>query len=95
MLSSICTLTMTYIDSFFLSTMYIAMLLTNWNVVSILSSDSDPSNGGGGSGASDGAPVKIGRSGVAMWVRIISGWLCLALYGWSLVAPVLLPDRFA
>ncbi|KAL7004176.1 Membrane protein tms1 [Cystobasidiomycetes sp. EMM_F5] len=71
---------------FFLSTMYIAMLLTNWNVVSI--------NDGGGDTSDDGAPVKIGRSTVAMWVRIVSSWLCLVLYGWSLAAPVLLPDRF-
>ncbi|XP_030748080.1 probable serine incorporator isoform X3 [Sitophilus oryzae] len=29
----------------------------------------------------------------SMWVKEISSWLCLALYSWSLVAPVLLPDR--
>ena len=64
--------------------MYIAMLLTNWNVVSIQQPDGDDIY----------KPVKIGRSTVAMWVRIVSGWLCLVLYGWSLVAPVLMPDRF-
>ena len=67
--------------------MYIAMLLTNWNVVSIADGSSNPND--------EGAPVKIGRSTVAMWVRIVSSWLCLVLYGWSLVAPVLMPDRFA
>ncbi|XP_051167193.1 probable serine incorporator isoform X2 [Leptopilina boulardi] len=29
----------------------------------------------------------------SMWVKIISSWLCLALYNWSLVAPALLPNR--
>jgi len=29
----------------------------------------------------------------SVWVKIISSWLCLTLYLWSLVAPILLPDR--
>ena len=29
-----------------------------------------------------------------MWMRIVSSWVCLALYAWSLLAPVILPDRF-
>lgn len=29
----------------------------------------------------------------SMWVKIISSWLCLAIYNWSLVAPILLPNR--
>jgi len=29
----------------------------------------------------------------SVWVKIISSWMCLGLYLWSLVAPVLLPDR--
>ncbi|XP_021924282.1 probable serine incorporator isoform X2 [Zootermopsis nevadensis] len=29
----------------------------------------------------------------SMWVKIISSWLCLALYAWTLVAPILLPSR--
>lgn len=39
-------------------------------------------------------PVKIGRSHVAMWIRIVSSWVCLVLYAWSLVAPVVMPERF-
>jgi hypothetical protein len=39
--------------------------------------------------------VYIGRSEVAMWIRVISSWLCMLLYIWSLIAPVLLPDRYA
>ncbi|KAL3282638.1 hypothetical protein HHI36_005813 [Cryptolaemus montrouzieri] len=29
----------------------------------------------------------------SMWVKITSSWLCIALYGWSLLAPVMLSDR--
>lgn len=39
------------------------------------------------------ADVYIGRSEVAMWMRVVSSWVCMLLYIWSLVAPVVLPDR--
>lgn len=29
----------------------------------------------------------------SVWVKIISSWMCLGLYFWSMVAPILLPDR--
>lgn len=29
----------------------------------------------------------------SMWMKIISSWLCLGIYNWSLVAPALLPNR--
>lgn len=29
----------------------------------------------------------------SMWIKIISSWLCSALYTWTLVAPIILPDR--
>lgn len=37
--------------------------------------------------------IYIGRSQVAMWIRVISSWICMLLYMWSLLAPALLPDR--
>ncbi len=37
--------------------------------------------------------IYIGRSEVAMWMRVVSSWICIVLYMWSLVAPVILPDR--
>lgn len=61
--------------------MYVGMLLTDWNVIkedTAANSDQD---------------VYIGRSETAMWMRIVSGWVCMLLYIWSLVAPVLMPDR--
>ncbi|KAG5866537.1 hypothetical protein JTB14_004109 [Gonioctena quinquepunctata] len=29
----------------------------------------------------------------SMWVKVISSWLCLALYSWTMMAPVFLQDR--
>ena len=29
----------------------------------------------------------------AMWVKISSSWVCLGLYTWTLVAPLVLQDR--
>lgn len=71
---------------FAIAAMYVAMLLTDWNVVSKtpISSPTDPDS-----------DVYIGRSEVAMWMRVVSSWVCMLLYMWSVMAPVLLPDRFA
>jgi len=70
---------------FALGAMYVAMLLTDWNVVSKKATPAPnaPDN------------VYIGRSEVAMWMRVVSSWMCMLLYLWSLLAPVLLPDRFS
>ncbi|CAG0901169.1 unnamed protein product [Cyprideis torosa] len=29
----------------------------------------------------------------SVWVKIISSWVCIGLYCWTLVAPLLFPDR--
>lgn len=68
---------------FVMGAMYVAMLLTDWNVVR-----STPGSG------DSGEDITIGRSEVAMWIRVVSSWICIVFYGWSLVAPVVLPDRF-
>ncbi|KAI0346292.1 TMS membrane protein/tumor differentially expressed protein [Trametopsis cervina] len=71
---------------FAIGAMYVAMLLTDWNVVRSGSAPTTPEK------ESD---VYIGRSEVAMWMRVVSSWVCMLLYMWSLLAPVLLPDRFS
>ena len=38
--------------------------------------------------------VPVGRTYWASWVKIVSSWVCYAIYLWSLVAPVVLPERF-
>ncbi|KAH0585010.1 hypothetical protein H2248_008279 [Termitomyces sp. 'cryptogamus'] len=70
---------------FAIAAMYVAMLLTDWNVVSRhpITGSGDPDS-----------DVYIGRSEVAMWMRVVSSWVCMFLYIWSLLAPVIMPDRF-
>ncbi|KKZ64155.1 hypothetical protein GX50_07943 [[Emmonsia] crescens] len=63
----------------------IFFLATTW-VATLLTQNLDPE-------AKDNlAPV--GRTYWASWVKIISAWVCYAIYLWTLIAPVLLPDRF-
>ncbi|KAF9234123.1 serine incorporator/TMS membrane protein [Melanogaster broomeanus] len=67
---------------FAIAAMYVAMLLTDWNIVSTEQ------------GAVDSEEiVYIGRSETAMWMRVVSSWVCMLLYTWSLLAPVFMPDR--
>ncbi|KAG2220032.1 hypothetical protein INT45_012208 [Circinella minor] len=75
---------------FAIAAMYIAMVLTNWNTISMKDTNSTPIEGD-----QDGDFVRIGQSYTAVWVKIVSGWLCIIFYGWSLVAPVVMPDRFS
>ncbi|CDK24295.1 unnamed protein product [Kuraishia capsulata CBS 1993] len=63
---------------FFLATQYIAALLT-------INVGVEETNGGF---------IPVGRTYFNTWVKIVSSWVCFALYGWSLVAPVVMPDRF-
>jgi hypothetical protein len=38
--------------------------------------------------------ASVGRTYWASWVKIISAWVCYAIYLWTLVAPTMMPDRF-
>ena len=84
--------------------MYVAMLLTDWLVAissttiihpierfddyrKVIRSGSAPTD------PDQDSDVYIGRSEVAMWMRVVSSWVCMLLYIWSLLAPVLMPDR--
>lgn len=42
----------------------------------------------------DGDFVSVGRTYWASWVKIVSSWICYGMYAWTLVAPIVLPDRF-
>lgn len=63
---------------FLLATCWVATLLTSGNADIETSEDL----------------VAVGRTYWASWVKIVSSWICYSIYGWSLVAPVALPDRF-
>ncbi|KAG0245981.1 hypothetical protein BGX31_005045 [Mortierella sp. GBA43] len=66
---------------FALAAMYISMVLTNWNTFEQPEGE-------------DGL-ILIGQSWPAVWVKIVSSWICYGLYAFSLLAPVVFPDRFS
>ncbi|KAH7103904.1 TMS membrane protein/tumor differentially expressed protein [Auriculariales sp. MPI-PUGE-AT-0066] len=66
---------------FVMGSMYVGMLLTDWNVLRTAPRDAEQD-------------IYIGRSETAMWIRVVSSWVCILLYAWSLLAPVFMPDRF-
>ena len=63
---------------FFLATAWVATLLTMDFNESVKDGDFAP----------------VGRTYAASWVKIVSAWVCYGLYTWTLVAPVVMPDRF-
>jgi len=64
---------------FFLATSWVATLLTmNFEEASQQNEDF----------------VAVGRTYWASWVKIVSAWVCYGIYTWTLVAPIVLPDRF-
>lgn len=72
----------TYNYSFFhiifaTAAMYIAMLLTNWDTA-------NPASG---------ELVNVGHDWVTVWVKVVSSWVVCALFVWTLIAPIVLPDR--
>ncbi|KAI9353352.1 serine incorporator/TMS membrane protein [Zopfochytrium polystomum] len=63
---------------FLLASCYLATLITNWDTVTI-----EPGKN----------TAVVGRGWAAVWVKIVSGWVVILLYAWTLVAPIVLPDR--
>ncbi|KAJ3037231.1 hypothetical protein HDV00_001863 [Rhizophlyctis rosea] len=68
---------------FALAAMYLAMLITNWQTVEKTGEVETLSK----------AVAAVGRSMAAVWVKVVSSWVVLVLYAWTLVAPIVLPDR--
>jgi hypothetical protein len=64
----------------------IFLLATCW-VATLLTQSINPES----EGSSDFTPV--GRTYWASWIKIISAWICYAIYAWSLVAPLVLSGR--
>jgi len=64
---------------FGLAGMYIAMLLTDWNTIS----------------ASNNFTLIVGQSWSSVWVKIITSWIAIILYLWTVVAPIFYPDNFS
>ena len=36
---------------------------------------------------------RVGKSMTAVWVKVVSSWCVLILYLWTLIAPLVVPDR--
>jgi len=62
---------------FALASCYATMLITNWMIVTQSSTEA----------------YVIDRSVGSMWVKIASSWVAHLIYIWSLIAPVLFPNR--
>ena len=53
--------------------MYVAMLLVDWKILHRtpdMEADNEPDY-----------DIYIGRSEMAMWMRVVSSWICIGLYG--------------
>jgi len=69
--------------TFLLAAMYLAMVLTNWQSVTLITGqDGIPEN-----------TILVDQGVAAVWVKAISSWVTLALFFWTLIAPIVLPDR--
>jgi cation transport ATPase len=64
--------------TFLLATMYLGMVLTNWQSVSYGQGDDT---------------ILIDQGMSAVWVKMISSWVTLVLFIWTMIAPVLFPNR--
>lgn len=68
------------------ASMYMAMLLTNWGSNQEAAATSNSSTQNNTSQAYD-------LSNQSMWIKIVSQWITMALFVWSLIAPKILTNR--
>jgi len=61
--------------------MYLGMVLTNWQSVSAVT------------GEEVGNTILVDQGMVAVWVKVVSSWITMLLYLWTMVAPILFPNR--
>jgi serine incorporator 1 len=66
---------------FALASMYVAMLLTNWQLLDSSSS------------ADEHPQWEVNSGWPATWVKMSASWLGSLLYAWTIFAPVVFPDR--
>jgi len=63
--------------TFTFAAFYLMEVLTDWSVIK------------------DGhqASVRVGTGMSSVWIKMVSSWIAFLLYAWTLVAPILLPNR--
>ena len=67
---------------FSLASMYLAMLLIGWSLEGIEQERGSSID-----------HLTLDRGWASVWVKVVSAWVCSLLYIWTLVAPLLFPDR--
>jgi hypothetical protein len=76
-----CTYNYSFFHFIYMSgAMYITMLLTQWNSLEYFE------NPGGN-------VIQINMSWPSVWIKVVSSWLAYLFYIWTMVAPLIFPDR--
>lgn len=70
---------------FFLAGMYITAVLTNWAMPVLHESRS--------SSSSSETVVQVDYGVASMWIKVVTSWVSVLLYVWTLVAPLVLTER--
>ena len=81
---------------FALATLYVMMTLTNWYAPGkevTIGRETTQENNQTNINIKLNVTETISANMSAVWVKMISSWLCFSLYMWTLVAPMVLPDR--
>ncbi|KAJ3144331.1 Membrane protein tms1 [Geranomyces michiganensis] len=66
---------------FALAAMYMAAVITNWTALKAVDAPTAPPD------------YSVNRGMASTWVKVATSWACFVVYGWTLVAPLLFPDR--
>jgi len=67
-----------------LATLYLTMVITNWTLPTSVEEQHVDTNQ---------PELQIDRGMTSTWVKIISSWLTIVVYVWTLIAPICYPDR--
>lgn len=68
--------------TFLLAALYLSMVLTNWQSVSTITGEGLPEN-----------TILVDQGMSSVWVKVASSWVTLLLYSWTIIAPIVLPNR--
>eukprot|EP01130_Rhizamoeba_saxonica_P010164 TRINITY_DN4167_c0_g1_i1.p1 TRINITY_DN4167_c0_g1~~TRINITY_DN4167_c0_g1_i1.p1 ORF type:complete len:445 (-),score=51.91 TRINITY_DN4167_c0_g1_i1:746-2080(-) len=69
--------------TFFMAALYLAMVLTNWKTVIVHDVDIDHIE----------SSISVDQGMASVWTKAISSWVTFLIYIWTIVAPVLYPNR--